>query len=547
MRSRIDKRIADTAISGVGVNGDHSVDDTPTTAEYQGQTLRQQADYWADRVGLDPAEGPSGTGDVDADASLTAKINFVVGAADNFAAQRAEFGDADATRSTSTVITDANAATEYDGATADRAANYWAERIGLDPGVDGDADGNIAEKVKYTQDQLGDAGSEFDYTGGGNANTERITSTDYEAGNLEQKADYLNDRFGLDPDVAGDVDGNLQQRLNAVEGFLGDYSMDTTDEAGYADASISAQQKYLAGLIGLNPDADGNRDGNLQERVNAALAELGMSTDTVTSTPLSTDVSSTYGATSLNAKANYWVDVIGLNPDQREASEADAVAGNLSVRTNWDIDEIGDSADTVLDTDEEVWTEDATTAYETATSFYARDNYWARRLGLNPNAAADYDGSLQGRLNWLKQEVGQRLDVIANFAGAASYTNELSVATYRSSNLRSQSNYWADRVGLDPYAIPDINGNVQSQINHLINEADRLTRSIAMAAALRDVYVPAGGKGGASFTFADYHGEFGFAMSLASLVGPRSKFTLSLGSTGDQEEATVRLGYDIAW
>ena len=72
----------------VGVNGDHSVDDTPTTAEYQGQTLRQQADYWADRVGLDPAEGPSGTGDVDADASLTAKINFVVGAADNFAAQR---------------------------------------------------------------------------------------------------------------------------------------------------------------------------------------------------------------------------------------------------------------------------------------------------------------------------------------------------------------------------------------------------------------------------------------------------------------------------
>ena len=368
---------------------------------------------------------------------------------------------------------------------------------------------------------------------------------EYQRLTLREQTDYWAERIGLDPDAKGDADGNLQERVNAVDGFLGE-SADTTDESGFDTASVSAQQNYIAGLIGLDPDpAVGNRNGNLQQRVKAALDELGEAGDIATSATYNDD------GTSLYAKANYWVisdDVIGLDPNQREANEADAVAGNLSVRTNWDIDEIGD--DTVpLISDEDVGG-DADSAYKAARSFHARDNYWARRLGLNPNArnsANDGSGSLQERLNWLKDEVGQRLDVIAGFVGTASYTNELPVATYRSSSLRSQSNYWADRVGLDPYAIPDINGNIQSQINHLINEADRLTRSIAMAAALRDVYVPAGGKGGASFTFADYHGEFGFAMSLASLVGPRSKFTLSLGATGDQEETTVRLGYDIAW
>ena len=164
------------------------------------------------------------------------------------------------------------------------------------------------------------------------------------------------------------------------------------------------------------------------------------------------------------------------------------------------------------------------------------------------------------------QEIGERDDRIAGFADAADTWTQSVVATdYRDSSLRAQSNYWADRVGLDPNVAGDRAGSLQAQANWLVAGHDeqaeeigalqgdvselssRVDRSAAMTASLQDAYIPAGQRGGFVMGAAVYQGQTGLSFSLGSIVGSRAKFSFSGAMTRDREDHLFRLGYAISW
>ena len=143
----------------------------------------------------------------------------------------------------------------------------------------------------------------------------------------------------------------------------------------YDEFTADAYKDYWKDRIGLDPDATGARDGNLQEQTNWAKDAVGAS-----NSPDATDAN--YGTSNLNARFNYLGALVGLDPN----AVGDRGATDLTARITSLVDRAGartDNAGAAI----EVAADDATrlTAYRDASSF-GQNNYWATRVGLDVNA-----------------------------------------------------------------------------------------------------------------------------------------------------------------
>ena len=141
---------------------------------------------------------------------------------------------------------------------------------------------------------------------------------------------------------------------------------------------------------------------------------------------------------------------------------------------------------------------------------------------------------------WSRQEIGLRTDTPLN----AYVTQNLPVNTYRNSSLRAQTNYLAQRIGLNPNETPNVNGSIQAQLNYL---KVRVNTGVALAAALQDPYIPAGKTGSFSIASSSFGSKSALSFGLASIMGTRSRLAISAALTEDGTENLVRLGYSIAW
>lgn len=117
----------------------------------------------------------------------------------------------------------------------------------------------------------------------------------------------------------------------------------------------------------------------------------------------------------------------------------------------------------------------------------AQSEYWALRIGLDPNVAGDSTGSIQAQLNWMKGEIS-RLD-----------------EGYR--------------------------------------------QATALAASLQDPYVPAGQTGSFSISSAGYDDKTAISFGLSSIVGTSGRFSLVAAFPGAREntKGMYRLGYTLSW
>ena len=162
--------------------------------------------------------------------------------------------------------------------------------------------------------------------------------------------------------------------------------------------------------------------------------------------------------------------------------------------------DIGERTDKITGFEDaaDTWTQSAVTGYGSS-SLRAQANYWADRIGLDPNVAGDRAGSLQARTNFLLEGFDR---LVAKTEG---YDQRL------------------DRL--------------EAQVS----------RTAAMTASLQDPYIPAGHRGGMTLGAASFAGKTGLSFSMGSIVGTRAKLSVSGAVTRDSEDRIFRLGYSLAW
>ena len=400
-------------------------------------------------------------------------------------------------------------------------ARYLAGRIGLDPavGVSGAQGTNtLQEKTNLLSAEFGER---TDQIGGGSAApTSAIDETAYQGASVGARANYLADRIGLNSGAAGVRDGTLTEQSNYLRDKTGadddiidgltEGDVETVSQSDYRDATVHARANYLADRIGLDPNVEGDKTGSLTARLNYLDDEIGGDEDKIL------------------------VPVLDVNGD--EVVDVNGVPVRTAISDDDINDDSADSRANALDLEAFL-----------KNNLNARANWFAARVGLNRDVAGKRNGNLQAQNNWVSDEIGRSANYIPTHNGFAAAQNALDIADYQDSTVRAQHNYWRDRIGLDPNALPNRYGRVQEQVNWLIEQADRIQRATAMTGSLRDAHIPPGHRGGASFTFADYNGDIGYSLSLASIMGTRSKMTMSFASTENTEESLFRFGYDISW
>ncbi|MGI9345645.1 MAG: YadA-like family protein [Gammaproteobacteria bacterium] len=132
-----------------------------------------------------------------------------------------------------------------------------------------------------------------------------------------------------------------------------------------------------------------------------------------------------------------------------------------------------------------------------------RSNYWAARIGLDPNEAADPNGTIQAQLNWAKSFFN--------------YTPPEDGESGSGSGLARASYH-------DEYII-----------------------GAAMAASLGDPHVPAGKNTAVSIGRSFYKGETPTSMGVAMRVGYAGRMSLVAAFSEDRNRSLYRLGYSTAW
>ena len=580
---------------------DSSSRTTLKSSAYEGGSLRQVMNYWEEQLGLNSEVGGV------ADGNLQARTNAAV---DSLSGQQRTGGGtiADFNEVANTVVdaADAPAARRgvYNEFTAAAYKQYWEDRIGLDPGVMGARNGNLQEQTNWAKDAVGARNSDTVVAGPTTAETD----ASYDDGNLNARFNYLGEVVGLgvDPDDLNSIDesdrdaADLTSRVNylvkragartdnagaaietaATDATTAGEDVDAARLTAYQGASSFGQNNYWATRIGLDVNAriakaavladfSALNGATLTQNINYAVDEL-LGSPSVADSLADFDTKAKVLATALTqadyraahagAQMDYWSLRVGLDPtvkaddDANRGIDRDAYrTGNLWERSAYVRGQVGLRTDNARVAIEAAVGDMARLDAYRMASAHAQRNYWMGRIGLNAEETAteaDYDNpdvTLAAQINWLRQEVGQREDVIDGFEGADSWTKTLSSDVYDTASLREQSNYWADRIGLNPNATPSRVGSIQAQTNYVKREFDLLGRAVAMAAAMRDVAIPYGQDTGASFTMSNHGGERGYALSLAYASGDSSKFTLSMASTSDQDESLFRMGYDIAW
>ena len=187
------------------------------------------------------------------------------------------------------------------------------------------------------------------------------------------------------------------------------------------------------------------------------------------------------------------------------------------------------------------------------------NNTVAEVLQLIETADADAYRELQLALAptlWATKEVGQRTDRISftNTSGAVNVTPAVARRTaipqgaYQNATVRAQTNYLADRLGLDPNEAGSRNGTVTSQVNLLHEQVDQLYTGVALSSALLVAPVPAGKLGAFGIAFANFRNKQAYGLSLASRVGSSSRVGFSVASSGtDEEDLILRLDWGFTW
>ena len=526
-------------------------------AEYRAGSLRGQAGYLADRIGLDPDEAGSN----DADATLTARLNY---AADIVEGNQGLLEDTlpDAGAAPTTAIASQDV---FDAVNAVAKYRYLADRIGLESDETSSATGTVQARVNDLKERIGSSDD-----------TIADPATDYDGASTYARSNYWKDRVDGAQAETISLLAAFGERTDQIAGYEDSAALNSElTDAAYEGASVGARANYLADRIGLNSGAAGSRTGTLTEQTNYLREKTGSDNDIIaglTAGNVESVSQSDYRDATVHARANYLADRIGLDPNV----EGDKT-GSLTARLNYLDDEIGGDEDQIMvpagmDPDGNPITDVNGNPVLTAISgddvndgtdgsranaldldtllgnnLNARANWFAARVGLNRDVAGKRNGNLQAQNNWVSDEIGRSADAFRNYTGFAASQNAIDIADYQNSTVRQQHNYWRDRIGLDPDALPNRYGRVQEQVNWLIDQADRIQRAAAMTGSLRDAHIPPGHRGGASFTFADYDGEIGYSMSLASIMGTRSKMTMSFASTENTEESLFRFGYDISW
>ncbi|MGI9345647.1 MAG: hypothetical protein ACR2PW_05215 [Gammaproteobacteria bacterium] len=145
--------------------------------------------------------------------------------------------------------------------------------------------------------------------------------------------------------------------------------------------------------------------------------------------------------------------------------------------------------------------------------------YWAYRIGLDPNVAANAHGSIQEQLNWVKQTL----------VGVGASAGSIDVDDADASS-------------------PSATGADTSQQTAVSNLLDSFRRGTAIAAALQDPYIPVARRSAFSIHFATYEQETAMSFGLASIVGTRGRFNFSASMhTQLTKETLYRTGYSIFW
>ena len=537
---------------------------------YRAGSLRGQASYLAERIGLDPDEDGSN----DADATLTARLNYaadIVEGNQGLLADTLPDADVPTTEVEQNVFEAANAVKKY---------QYLADRIGLELDEEANAAGTVQARVNDLKERIGSSGDTIPIDTSTDPDNTAVEQSDYDDASVSvyARSNYWKDRVdGAQTETTSLID-EFGERTDQIAGYEGSAALTNAvalPESTYRDASVGARANYLADRIGLNSGAAGSRTGTLTEQTNYLREKTGSDEDIIaglTEGDVEAVSQNDYRDATVHARANYLADRIGLDPDVAGDKE-----GSLTARLNYLDDEIGGDEDQIMvpagmdpdgnpiadvngnpvltaisGDDVNDGTDGSRANALDLTTFLgnnlnARANWYAARVGLNRDVAGNRNGNLQAQNNWVSDEIGRSANYIPTHNGFAAAQNALDIADYQDSTVRAQHNYWRDRIGLDPDALPNRYGRVQEQVNWLIDQADRIQRAAAMTGSLRDAHIPPGHRGGASFTFADYNGEIGYSMSLASIMGTRSKMTMSFASTENTEESLFRFGYDISW
>ena len=182
-----------------------------------------------------------------------------------------------------------------------------------------------------------------------------------------------------------------------------------------------------------------------------------------------------------------------------------------------------------------------------------------RYQGLSEPLKLAVDAALAPSM-WAQQELGLRTDRLrvgtATLTQAQVQTTAVSQQNFQAGNLRSQTNYLAERIGLNPRPEANVNGNLSERVAYAIERAEaggnmsaeisRLDSAIALSGALVTPTVDAGKTVGLRLSFAGYDSNNAFsggvAFSLSRFINIPVFVGASYAVSGSESLFKVDLG-----